>query len=321
MLQAGCTSIVGKENTMAGRKSKAKKTNKKSIISLLFPKDAKKLTKREQQKRKLIILGIEVVCLLILLAVLFVWSLWSKINTDAGFGGADAGINEDLGDDTLLKLKGYTNIMYTYHFYAADHSSTLQVEKAYDEGFPVFISEFGFMESSGDGAISPTNGNKWKQVLDSRNISYVAWNISNSKGSASIFKYNTTKLDDVSDSNLKVWGIYLKNWYRAKSLNQNEDQEEEIVNAEVGLTIEIESESGYLQCFITTQNHSASRLDYDWSSTNEGILTISKYSTITILSDGKCSIICKHKTTGAIGVLDVEIKDGKLVSFESRHDK
>ena len=107
--------------------------------------------------------------------------------------------------------------MYTYHFYAADHSNTSQVVKAYDSGFPVFISEFGFMLSSGDGAISETNGNRWKNVLDQRNISYVAWNISNSKGSASIFKQGSTDMVSVEDSNLKTWGIYLKNWYREKS--------------------------------------------------------------------------------------------------------
>ena len=61
------------------------------------------------------------------------------------------------------------------------------------------------------------NGNRWKQVLDSRNISYVAWNISNSVGSASIFKYQSYDMIDVSDNNLKPWGIYLKNWYRNKS--------------------------------------------------------------------------------------------------------
>jgi len=106
MLLVGCISTIGKESKMAGRKSK----RKKSLVQLLFPKDVKKLSKRDQQKRKLVILGIEAVCLLVLLVVLFVWSLWSKINTDSGFGGADAGINEDLGDDTLLRLKGYTNI-------------------------------------------------------------------------------------------------------------------------------------------------------------------------------------------------------------------
>ena len=70
----------------------------------------KKLTKRQQQKRKLIIFGIEVLCLLLLLGVLYVWSLVSKIGFDKDFGLSDAGINEDLGDDTMLTLEGYTNI-------------------------------------------------------------------------------------------------------------------------------------------------------------------------------------------------------------------
>ena len=114
-------------------------------------------------------------------------------------------------------LVGYENIMYTYHFYAADHRSTSQVEQAYKKGFPVFISEFGFMESSGDGDISKQFGENWARVLDERNISYVAWNISNSKGSASIFKQGSADMTDMSDENLKEWGIYLKNWYRSKS--------------------------------------------------------------------------------------------------------
>ena len=73
------------------------------------------------------------------------------------------------------------------------------------------------MYSDGDGNYSEKNGNRWKQVLDSRNISYVAWNISNSVGSASIFKYQSYDMIDVSDDNLKPWGVYLKNWYRNKS--------------------------------------------------------------------------------------------------------
>ncbi len=140
-----------------------------------------------------------------------------RANTDAVILVGNPLWTADLTSVMRDPLKGYTNIMYTYHFYAADHSSTLQVEKAYDEGFPVFISEFGFMDSDGDGNISETNGNRWKEVLDSRNISYVAWNISNSKGSASIFKNGSNDMVDVSDSNLKPWGIYLKNWYRNKS--------------------------------------------------------------------------------------------------------
>ena len=124
----------------------------------------------------------------------------------------------DLNSVMKDPLVGYNNIMYTYHFYARDHKNTTQVKTAYDSGFPVFISEFGFMNSDGDGPISETNGNAWKEVLDSRNISYVAWNISNSECSSSIFKQNSSIMDDVSDANLREWGIYLKKWYRSKSL-------------------------------------------------------------------------------------------------------
>ena len=138
-------------------------------------------------------------------------------NTDAIILVGNPSWTADLLSVMRDPLTGYENIMYTYHFYAADHRQTSQVEQAYDKGFPVFISEFGFMESSGDGAISETYGENWKKVLDERNISYVAWNISNSKGSASIFKNGSADMTDVSDENLKEWGIYLKKWYRNKS--------------------------------------------------------------------------------------------------------
>lgn len=87
---------------MASRKRVAESTK--------AAKNRKKITKRQKQKRKLIIFGIEVLCLLLLLGVLYVWSLWDKIDVDTDFGHSDAGINEDLGDDTLLKLEGYTNV-------------------------------------------------------------------------------------------------------------------------------------------------------------------------------------------------------------------
>lgn len=84
-------------------------SKKRQAESTKAAKRKKKITKRQQQKRKLIIFGIEVLCLLLLLGVLYVWSLWSKISIDK-FGNSEAGINEDLGDDTLLTLEGYTNI-------------------------------------------------------------------------------------------------------------------------------------------------------------------------------------------------------------------
>ena len=114
-------------------------------------------------------------------------------------------------------LVGYDNIMYTYHFYAADHKNTYQIANAYDKGFPVFVSEHGAMESSGDGPMDFVSVQNWYKVLDQRNISYVAWNISNSQGSASIIKHGDDTLTDFSDSHLKEWGIWYKKWTRAKA--------------------------------------------------------------------------------------------------------
>lgn len=83
---------------------------KKQAESTKAAKKRKKITKRQQQKRKLIIFGMEVLCLLLLLGALYVWSLWSKIGIDRDFGNSEAGINEDLSDDTISTLEGYTNI-------------------------------------------------------------------------------------------------------------------------------------------------------------------------------------------------------------------
>ena len=73
-------------------------------------KKKKKITKRQQQKRKLIIFGVEVLCLLLLLGILYVWSLWSKIDVQSDMNDSEAGINEDIDAETMDTLEGYTNI-------------------------------------------------------------------------------------------------------------------------------------------------------------------------------------------------------------------
>ena len=70
----------------------------------------KKLTKGQKHKRMLIVFCVEVLCLLLLLGVVYIWSLWSKIDVQSDMGDSEAGINEDLDADTVETLEGYTNI-------------------------------------------------------------------------------------------------------------------------------------------------------------------------------------------------------------------
>lgn len=125
--------------------------------------------------------------------------------------------SSDLVSVKNSPLTGYSNIMYTYHFYANDIKVPTAVVNAYNAGLPVFISEFGFMDATGDGAMNYETGENWLSTLDELNISYIAWNISNSKGSASILKQGNSTMTDFTDDNLKEWGIYLRNYYRLKS--------------------------------------------------------------------------------------------------------
>lgn len=137
-------------------------------------------------------------------------------NTDAIVLVGNPNWTSNLNAVMQKPLTGYTNIMYTYHFYAADHSQTYQLSNAYDKGFPVFISEHGGMHSDGDGDINIANIENWYRILDARNISYVAWNLSNSKCSSSILQHNTPSLVDFSDSVLTEWGIWYKEWVRKR---------------------------------------------------------------------------------------------------------
>lgn len=138
-------------------------------------------------------------------------------NTDAVILVGNPRWTSDLTSVINDPLTGYDNIMYTYHFYAGDTSSTNQVVNAYNKGIPVFISEFGFMDADGNGSMNYKSGENWLKVLNDRNISYIAWNISNSKGSSSIIKQGNTTMTEFVDANLKEWGIYLRNYYRKKS--------------------------------------------------------------------------------------------------------
>lgn len=120
--------------------------------------------------------------------------------------------------DSIMKspLVDYSDIMYSYHFYAGDKTNASKIKEAYKVNIPIFVTEHGGMENTGDGEIYYDYINKWYQDLDELNISYVAWNIANSKGSASIFKESSANLVSVNNDNLKEWGIFYRDMVREK---------------------------------------------------------------------------------------------------------
>lgn len=110
-------------------------------------------------------------------------------------------------------IKGYDNIMYTLHYYAATHKESLRstLETAVKGGLPVFVSEYGICDASGSGAIDEASADAWVGLLNHYGISYVAWNLSNKAETSSIFKSNCTKTSGFTAEDLSDSGKWLYN--------------------------------------------------------------------------------------------------------------
>lgn len=116
----------------------------------------------------------------------------------------------DVAQDPLIANK---NIMYTLHFYASTHKQELRNEllNAIKNDLPIFVSEFGISESSGTGTINIDEANKWIDLLNLNDISYVYWNLSNKNESTALLKNSTDKSNNWSNEELSDAGKWFIN--------------------------------------------------------------------------------------------------------------
>lgn len=130
--------------------------------------------------------------------------------------------DQDINLPAEDPIVGYTNIMYTMHFYAATHGKELRdrTDAAIKSGLPVFISESAGMEASGDG---PLNYQAWQEYIDwmeDRKISWITWSVSDKDETCSMLKKSAKsegkwKDEDLKDSGLKV-REYLRQYNKDK---------------------------------------------------------------------------------------------------------
>ena len=108
-------------------------------------------------------------------------------------------------------ITDYENIMYTLHFYAATHKDDLRnkLKNAHEKGLPIFVTEFGISDASGNGTISESEGDKWIDLLNSYNISWVCWNLSNKNETSAILNSNCNKTTGFQESDFSQQGKWL----------------------------------------------------------------------------------------------------------------
>ena len=89
--------------------------------------------------------------------------------------------SQDVDIAAKNPIKGYDNIMYALHFYAGTHKDNIRskMKTAIEAGLPVFVSEYGICDASGNGACNETEANKWVAFMDNYGVSYMIWNLAN----------------------------------------------------------------------------------------------------------------------------------------------
>ncbi len=102
----------------------------------------------------------------------------------------------------------YDNIMYAIHFYAETHRESLRSKcrTAISKGLPLFVTEYGICDASGNGTINETQANLWIEFLDSYGISHVAWNLSNKNESSSMIAAGCSKTNGFTENDLSKGG-------------------------------------------------------------------------------------------------------------------
>lgn len=121
---------------------------------------------------------------------------------------------DKAADDPLTE----GNVLYSLHFYAATHTDWLRerLTECYNKGLPVFVSEFGTCDASGNGAHDFEQAKQWLDLLDTYGIGYMNWNLANKNESSSVFKENASVDGKWKEEDLSEGGIWIRKWFRGE---------------------------------------------------------------------------------------------------------
>jgi endoglucanase len=103
------------------------------------------------------------------------------------------GLSDGAGPEEIISNPvSASNIMYSFHFYAASHVDY------HREGFaraiaklPVFVTEFGTQEFTGDGPNDFVSSQKYIDLMQLNKVSWVNWNFSDDFRSGAVLKSGT----------------------------------------------------------------------------------------------------------------------------------
>jgi aryl-phospho-beta-D-glucosidase BglC (GH1 family) len=108
---------------------------------------------------------------------------WSSLGMSGSGGGPSEVINNPVA---------FANVMYVFHMYTASHGSTyLNALSNAANSIPMFVTEWGTQEASGDGPNNFTMAQQYVDMMRTKQISWINWNYSDDSRSGAVFTGGT----------------------------------------------------------------------------------------------------------------------------------
>lgn len=123
------------------------------------------------------------------------------------FGQSGDGSLQDVLNNPLQ----FPNVMYTFHFYAKDHrTSYLNQLNTASNSLPVFVTEFGTQEASGDGPNDFAMAQQFIDLMRTKKISWTNWNYSDDNRSGAVWTSGTCSNGPWTTARLKPAGAWIR---------------------------------------------------------------------------------------------------------------
>ena len=132
-------------------------------------------------------------------------------------GWSSLGVSDGSNESEIVSNPvNATNIMYTFHFYAASHKDDYRnVVARAARTLPLFVTEFGSVTYTGGGQVDIASTGAWLDLLDQNKISYANWTYSDANESSAAFKPGTCSAGSYTNpSSLSESGTYLRSRIR-----------------------------------------------------------------------------------------------------------
>ena len=103
------------------------------------------------------------------------------------------------------------NVAYTLHFYAGTHGQSLRNRAitAMNNGIALFVTEWGTVNASGDGAVATDSVNTWMNFCRTHNLCHANWSITDKDEGSAVVAANQG-VNGLINDNLTASGLFVR---------------------------------------------------------------------------------------------------------------